>query len=130
LLLFTPLAPRASYRLEEAMATVVPKQATKVVHTPQALAGRLWKPANDLEGPVIMAASREKPQELPSLDQMQESLRLILILPNTDSPTIAQTPGLRPRYVTHIRSDFQDVSAVLIKMLALPVFQIEGNPSF
>lgn len=130
LLLYTPLAHRASYRLEEAVATVVSQQATEIVHTPKGLARRLRKPDNGLEVAVILAASRKRLRELQSLDQILESLRLILILPDAAPQTIAQAHNLRPRYVTHLHSDFQDVSAVLRKMLALPEFQIERTPSF
>lgn len=119
-LLYTPLAHNAGYRLEEAVAKVIPEQITVVVHTPEGLARRLRKPDNGLEVAVIMAASPKKLWELQSLEQMLESLRLILILPNAYPQTIAQAHSLRPRFVTQIHSDFKDVRAVLRKMLALP----------
>lgn len=120
LLLYTPLAHSAGYRLEEAVARVIPDQTTVVVHTPEGLARKLGKPDNGLEVAVIMAASPKNLWELQSLEQMLERLRLILILPNADPQTIAQAHNLRPCYVTNIHSDFKDVRAVLRKMLALP----------
>jgi len=129
LLLYTPLAHRASCRLKDAVATVVSLHATEIVHTPTGLVHRLRKLDNRLEVAVILADNRKKLWELQSLEQMLESLRLILILPDTDPQTIAQAHNLRPRYITSIYSDFQDVCAVLKKMLALPGLPLEPTPS-
>ncbi len=125
LLLYAPLAHGASSRLEEVLATIVPAQAIEVVRTSGDLARRLSRPHNGLEVAVILAAGRKKLWELQSLDQMLENLRVILILPDADPQTIAQGHTLRPRYLTDIKSNFQDVAAVLEKMLALPELQID-----
>jgi hypothetical protein len=122
LLLYVPLDHSASYRLQEAMAAVVPEQTTEVIHTAAGLVRRLRSPQNGLEVAVILAVGRKKLRELVSLEQMFERLRLILILPDTDPQTIAQGHSLRPRYLSNIQSDFQDVAAVLRKMLASSQF--------
>jgi hypothetical protein len=49
-----------------------------------------------------------------------------LILPDADPQTIARGHNLRPRYLSNIQSDFQDVAAVLRKMLAFPEFYAPG----
>jgi hypothetical protein len=128
LLLYTPLAHKASYRLEEAVATVVPHQATEIVHTPKGLAHRLRRPHYGLEVAVLLAAGRRRLREMQALEQMLERLRLILILPDSDPRTIAQAHSLRPRYLSNIHSDFQDVAAVLKKMLAIPELPLEYGP--
>ena len=130
LLLYTPLAHGASYRLEEAVAKVVPEQTTEVVHTAKDLVQRLRRPFNGLEVAVALAAGREKLREIQSLSQMLERLRLILILPDASPQTIAQGHRLRPRYLSNIHGDFQDVAAVLRKMLALPEDHHGGAFSF
>jgi hypothetical protein len=117
LLLYIPLGHGASYRLEEAVATVVSQQATEIVHTPGSLTRKLRKPDNGLEVAVLLTASRKRLRELQSLDQILEGLRLILILPDAAPQTIAQAHNLRPRYLTNIHSDFQDVAAVLRKIM-------------
>jgi len=71
---------------------------------------------------VILAPGRKILLELQDLDQMLERLRVILILPDADPQTIARGHNLRPRYLSNIQSDFQDVAAVLRKMLAFPEF--------
>jgi len=122
LLLYTPLANGASHRLEKVLAAVVPEQTTEVVHTAEGLAQRLRRPFNGLEVAVILAPGRKNLLELQDLDQMLERLRVILILPDADPQTIARGHNLRPRYLSNIQSDFQDVAAVLRKMLAFPEF--------
>jgi len=79
------------------------------------------------EGPAVKAlkeqirekdtASREDLQELQSLHLILEDQRLILILPDADPQTVAQGHSLRPRYLTNIHSDFQDVASVLRKIM-------------
>jgi len=128
LLLYTPLAHKAGKRLETAVAKVVLPQATEITHTLEGLARRLRRPRNGLEIAVILAAGRKDIQELQSFDQMLERLRLILILPDSDPQTISQAHSFRPRYITNIDSDFQDVAAVLKKMLALLELPIEHGP--
>jgi hypothetical protein len=115
-LLYSPRAHRAGSRLEEVLATVVPQQATEIVHTPEDLAHSLARPNNGLEVAVIMAASRKELGELQPLSQMLEELRIILVLPDSQPQTISQAHRLRPRYLTLMGSDFQDVAAVLIKL--------------
>lgn len=117
LLLYTPLAHRASHRLEEAVAAVIPEQITERIHTAEGLAQRLRRPHNGLEVAILLATSRAKLRELQSLDQMLERLRVILILPDADPQIIARAHSLRPRYFTNIQSDFQDVAAVLRKIM-------------
>jgi len=112
------------------VAQTIPEHATVVVHTPEGLSRRLRKPDNGLEVAVIMAATPKKLRELQSIEQMLENLQLILILPNAAPQTIARAHSLRPRYLTHIHSDFQDVRAVLKKLLALPEIQPEPTRSF
>jgi hypothetical protein len=128
LLLYIPLAHKAGNRLEAAVATVVPPQATEIVHTIEGLARRLRRSRNGLEMAVLLAPGRKKLQELKSLDQMLERLRVILIIPNSDHQTISQAHSLRPRYITNIDSDFKDVAAVLKKMLALLELPKEYGP--
>jgi hypothetical protein len=117
LLLYTPPAHGASHRLETVVATVIPEQIIEMIHTAEGLAQRLARPQNGLEVAILLATSRAKLWELQSLEQMLERLRVILILPDTDPQSIAQAHSLRPRYLTNIQSDFQDVAAVLRKIM-------------
>lgn len=116
-LLYSPRAHMAGSRLEEAVASVVPQQATEIVHTPEDLARRLRRPHNGLEVAVIMAATRKELRELLPLSQMFEGLRIILVLPDAHPQTISQGHSLQPRYLTLMDSDFQDVTAVLSKIM-------------
>jgi hypothetical protein len=117
LLLYTPPAHLASCRLEEVVAAVIPELITRKVHSAAALAQVLGSPHEGLEVALLLATSRERLGELQAFGQMLESLRVILILPDGDPQSIAQAHSLRPRYLSNIQSNFQDVAAVLRKIL-------------
>jgi len=117
LLLYAPVANADSYRLEEVVATVVPQPEMEMVHTPGGLFHRLRRLNNGLRVAVILAAGRKELGELLSLGLMLEGLRVILIIPDADPQTISQGHRLRPRYISLIDSDFQDVAAVLRRIL-------------
>jgi hypothetical protein len=129
LLLYIPLAHGASYRLKEAVATVVPQGKTEIVHTPLGLARSLRRPHNGLQLAVILAANRKKLRELLALEQILDGLRMILVLPDAEPQTVSEGHRLRPRYLALAGSDFQDVAAVLRKMLTLSELQMENAPS-
>ncbi len=120
LLLYAPLAHRASDLLEEAVAAVIPEQLTERLHTAESLAERLRSPLNGLEVAILLATTREELQALQSFDQMLERLRVILILPDADPQSIAQAHKLRPRYLTNIQNDFRNVAAVLRRIMGYP----------
>ena len=67
---------------------------------------------------ILLAASKEELQELVSVGELLEDIRIILVLPDTDRDTVANAHILRPRYLTYVDSDFSDVAAVLSKMLS------------
>jgi hypothetical protein len=117
LLLYTPMGKADGHRLEEAVASVVPREATEMVHTPSDLAHRLRRLNHGLRVAVLMAPGRKELRELLILAPMLERLRVILILPDADPQTISQGHSLRPRYLTLSRGDFQDVAQVLGKIL-------------
>jgi hypothetical protein len=111
--------------LEAALAPVIPPHAAEIVSSPEDLARRLRSPNKSLRVAVILAACPKKLEGLQSLGPLLENLRLILILPDAGPQTIAQAHSLRPRYLTNIDSDFQDVAAVLKKMLSLTELAID-----
>ena len=117
LLLYTPRAQKDSHRLERAVATVVPPEAIEIVHTPVDLGYRLTRLNNGFMVAVMMAAAGEELEELLALGLILERLRIILVIPDAEPRTISRGHILRPRYISYIDSDFQDVAAVLGKIL-------------
>ena len=117
LLLYTSRAHPAGSRLKETVARMIPPQETLVVHTLTGLAQRLGQLNHGLKAVVLLAASRKDLGELLNLAPLLDQVRVLLILPDAEAPTIALGHRLQPRYLTHISSDFKDVAAVLHKIL-------------
>ncbi|NVM21185.1 MAG: hypothetical protein HWN68_05340 [Desulfobacterales bacterium] len=101
----------------EAIETQVPDVAEEACRTIDSFAERLRTPANRPRIAVLITASREELSEILSIKDLIHNLRIILILPDRKSDTIAQGHTLRPRFLTYADSDFSEVAAVLDKML-------------
>lgn len=67
---------------------------------------------------VLLAGTRHHLARLIALrDQLKET-RIILILPDRTDETIARGHTLYPRFLSYLDSNFDDVSAVLRKLLS------------
>lgn len=117
LLLYVPVGGGIGYRLTEAVAAVLPKKEVEMVQTLDTLSDRLQQPLNGLELAVLLSANRRQLMDFLNLSPLLDRLRIILILPDNKPLTISLGHSLQPRFVTYIHSDFQDVAAVLQKIL-------------
>ncbi len=66
---------------------------------------------------VLLVPSVIELKELLSIKSLLLSLRIILILPDWRKQTTTMAHKLYPRYMGSVKSDYQDVSAVLKKMI-------------
>ena len=109
----------AGKRLQKIIEMLVPKSKTVIFRTTNGLSRRLRrpKPANDLTVGVLLATSRRDLQDILSIRELLGDVRIIMILPDREGETIAKGHSLRPRFITYADSDFEDISAVLKKML-------------
>ncbi len=109
----------AGKRLQQVIEMLVPKSKTVIFRTTNGLSRRLRrpKPANDLTVGVLLAASRKDLQDIVSIGELLGDVRIIMVLPDREAETIAKGHSLRPRFITYADSDFEDISAVLKKML-------------
>ncbi|MDD2902149.1 MAG: hypothetical protein PHU44_06905 [Syntrophales bacterium] len=117
LLLYVPVAGGVGYRLTEAVGAALPQQEVEVVQTLDALSNRLQQPLNGLELAVLLSASQRQLFDFLTLRPLPDRLRIILVLPDAKPETISLGHSLQPRFVTYIHSDFQDVAAVLRKIM-------------
>ena len=69
---------------------------------------------------VLFAADRQELAKLYSTRYLLEGFRIILVLPDANPETVSAGHRLRPRYVSYIDGGFEDVVAVLKKMMAKP----------
>lgn len=104
-------------RLQKAIESVVPMENTEVCRDIEELGRRLRLPTCDVSISVFFTKSKAELFDLVLIKKLLLNLRIILVLPDEDSETIAMGHTLFPRFVTYTDSDFKDVEAVLKKMI-------------
>ena len=112
--------------------SLVPLSQIETHRTIESLDCKVRQPVNNLNTAVMLASNKEDLLDLLSLRDLLWNLRIILIIPDRKAETIAMGHMLRPRFLSYVDSDFNDVSAVLEKMLGHPKIntkkQIGGEP--
>lgn len=104
-------------RLLRSIEKVVSEEHVKIYWTIEALARRLQQPRNGMNVAIFHISGMDDLQRLISLQDLLWDMKIILILPNSDPDTIAKGHILRPRFLIDYESDFQDVSAVLSRII-------------
>jgi len=106
-------------RLESTIEAVAPQGRTEVYRDMNSLTRRLHQPRGMLRIAVLFAGTRKDLDDILSIQDLLRDLRKIIVLPDSKENTIGKGHALRPRYLTYADSDFEDLRAVLMKMLGL-----------
>lgn len=117
LLIYTTKKESAGERLLQIIDTVVSEVYVKIYWTIDALSRGLRQPRNDVNLAILLAPSKQDLLDLLSIRDLLWDMKIILILPDSDPDTVAQGNTLRPRFSSDCDSDFQDVAAVLSRMI-------------
>ena len=104
-------------RLKKAIESVITKEKLEVYSSFDSLSTRLHRPLNGLKIAILLADSDQDLTDFLSLQDLLSELRIILILPDREPSTFARAHILRPRFMTYTDSDFEDIRAVLSKMI-------------
>jgi len=90
----------------------------QVFQTFNALKHKLKEPAvYDREVYVLFAESNRRLQELCSLMDLLDDKRIVLILPDDAKATISMALQFYPRFFTYINTAYDDLCAVINKMM-------------
>jgi len=108
----------AGERLRRAIELRVPIEQVTTFMTIDSLERKLRQPAHGLTIAVLLAASRQDLLELYAIKDLLDDIKIILILPDSESETTALGHKLSPRFISYISGNFDDVGAVLRKMVA------------
>jgi len=108
----------AGERLRRAIELRVPVEQVTTFMTINSLERKLRQPAHGLTIAVLLAASRQDLLELYAIKDLLDDIKIILILPDSESETTALGHKLSPRFISYISGNFDDVGAVLRKMVA------------
>ncbi len=117
ILFYTPTADETGRRLQTALEAVVPEEKIEIHCNHEILNRRLRRPMHGVAIAILLATTKEELLEIYSLKYFFEGIRIILILPDVESDTIALGHKLFPRFISYADGNFKDVAAVLKKML-------------
>lgn len=116
LLFYSTAIKGAGERLQKIIEALIPEEKREVYRTIGHLAHRLRQPTINSSVAVLLAATEKDLSDILSIRDLFGDLRLIVILPDHESKTIARGHSLRPRFLSTIDSNFSEVAAVLDKM--------------
>ena len=68
---------------------------------------------------VLTAVNAGELSRILSLDRLLTDMRIVLVLPDRHKGSVSAGHRLRPRYISYVDSDFEDVVAVVRQMLKL-----------
>lgn len=80
---------------------------------------RLQCPFPDINVAVLLCMTKADLQEIFTLGEFLEELRIILVLPDDDTETIIKAHNLKPRYLSWLDHNFFDIVTVLKRMVDL-----------
>lgn len=97
--------------------TLVKEDAFEMVKGVNALCRRFHSSSTKPDVAVLYAATKRDLLEILSIRELLSGLRIILILPDGESETVAAGHKLRPRYLGYADDDLEETAAVLRRML-------------
>ena len=104
-------------KLLQTIETVVPEKEITICRTIDALSRALRQPWSCAEIAILLTSGIKEILDILSLHDFLWDMKIILILPDSGPDTIAKGHLLRPRFMSDCHSNFQEVAAVLKRMM-------------
>ena len=105
----------AGEQLQEAVEGLFPD--TRVYRAIGDLSKRFRQPMDGPTIAVLVAKTEEDLGGILSIRDLLRDVRVLLVLPDMGTETVAKGHSLHPRFLSHIDADLTEVAAVLEKML-------------
>lgn len=105
---------------EELLNRMITELAPRKIETYRCfpdLCRRLQCPFPDVKVAVLLCMTKAHLQEIFTLGEYLQDLKVILVLPDDDTETIIKAHNLRPRYLSWLDHNFFDIVAVLKRMV-------------
>jgi len=116
LIIYMPKAGESRRRLQELIGRLVWQEPIEIFYHFSQLDFRLRHPSGNEDIALLCASTLQDLHDFIRLRSLLSNLRLILIIPNRESETVAKGHLLRPRFMGYLDSDFSDLVLVLKKM--------------
>jgi hypothetical protein len=119
IIFFSTSCGEAEERLLRVIEPVVTVRNIKTYRTIDSLSRGLRQRRNDDDIAILLASSKVELHylNLISSRNLLSDMKIIVILPDSNTDTVAKGHILRPRFLSYCDGDFQDVAAVLSRML-------------
>jgi hypothetical protein len=117
LIYYTNKNKHVGQRLQHVINIAIPKEPTQVTRSLQSLSRHLHIEAASLKAVVLLTASGKELFEILSIRDLLNDIKIILILPDSKRETVLEGHKLYPRFTTYLDSNFDDVAAVLTKLV-------------
>ena len=104
-------------QLQAVIEAIVCKNSIEIYRNVERLSKRLCRRRYDVDIAVLLAASHKELQELLAIKELLHDIRIILLLPDNENETIAKGHKLYPRFLSYSDGNFDDVAAILSKMI-------------
>jgi hypothetical protein len=118
LIVYIPNANDSGQRLQQMIGQLIWQDSIEIFYNFSRLDFRLRHPTGNEDIVLLCASTFKDLDELISNCYLLNNLRLILILPDRETETVARGHLLRPRFMSYPDNDFSDVALVLKKMEA------------
>ncbi len=113
-------------RLIASVEDVIPAGALEAVCGVERLVARLNKSLQDVGVVVALTASHDELALIEEHRDLLSQVQVVLILPDAEKETITRGHRLFPRFCSFVDGDFQDMKAVLEKMVS-NLFAVKGQ---
>lgn len=101
------------------IADLVPKDNMEIYGTVSDLLLRLCKPQCEFTIVILHISDREDLERIMTTRPLLDNVRIILVLPDSNSATVKIGHSLHPRYLSFKNGSLSDVTSVLARMIAV-----------
>ena len=104
-------------KLHRVAAATVPPSQLEIIYSYDRLCTRLRKVPQEIEFVILLAIDETQLLRLVALNSLLDNVHTIIVLPDRKTETVHMGHRLQPRLIAYSGDDFDDVGAVISKMM-------------
>jgi len=117
--LLSPAVPDSNWtRLCNMIVKTIPLESIGIFQTLESFYNRIRQGRTDITAAVVFASDRQDIIKLQGIRELILDMRMIMILPDAEEESVKMGHSFYPRYISFTDSTFEDVAAVLQKIIS------------
>jgi len=117
--LLSPAVPDSNWtRLCNTIVKTIPLESIGIFQTLESFYNRIRQGRTDITAAVVFASNRQDLIKLQGISELISDMRMIMILPDAEEESVKMGHSFYPRYISFTDSTFEDVAAVLQKIIS------------